>query len=124
MVDTVVTLITPGTRTQDATGVWRKSAQSERQIFARMEDVSRGEFFNGGQAGLRPELKFTVFHAEYQGEAVAEFNGVRYAIYRTYHVPGTDDLELYMQREVGVHTPAQTPEPEAGEQSGGEEDPD
>ena len=73
MVDTTITLITPGTRTQDATGVWRKSAQTEREIFARMEDVSRSEFFNGGQAGFRPELKFTVFQAEYQGEAVAEY---------------------------------------------------
>lgn len=115
MVDTTIKLITPGTRTQDATGVWRKSAQTEREIFARMEDVSRSEFFNGGQAGFRPELQFTVFHDEYQGEAVAEFNGVRYAIYRTYHVPGTDDLELYLQREVGVHTVSTT----GGESNGG-----
>lgn len=43
-----------------------------------------------------------MFIDEYQGEDLCEFNGDRYAIYRTYHVPGTDDLELYVKREVGA----------------------
>ena len=103
MVDTTITLTRPGTRIQDANGVWRDGTPREREIFARMSDVTRAEFFSGGEAGFRPELRFTVAEVEYGGEARLIWNGRAYAIHRTYHVPGTDDLELYAQREVGVH---------------------
>ena len=103
MLDTTITLTTPGTRVQDADGVWRNGTPTTREIFARMESVSRGEFYAGGEAGFRPELRFTVFQAEYQGESRLVWNGQAFAIYRTYQIPGTDDLELYAQREVGVH---------------------
>lgn len=103
MLDTVITLIAPAQRTQDASGVWRDTELVEREVFARMASVNRSEFFSGGQAGLRPELRFTVFPDEYRGELICVHEGVRYAVYRTYQVPGTDDLELYVQREVGVH---------------------
>ena len=40
--------------------------------------------------------------AEYAGEDECEYNGQRYAIYRTFRVPQTDDLELYAERKAGV----------------------
>ena len=43
-----------------------------------------------------------MFFGDYQGETRLLYNGVRYAVYRTYHAR-TDDLELYVQREVGVN---------------------
>ena len=107
MIDTMITLITPATRTQDAEGIWRTSAQTEREIFARMDSIDRREFYSGGEAGFRPDMRFTVFQAEYQGEGRLLWNGNAYAVYRTYQVPGTDDLELYVQREVGVHNGGQ-----------------
>ena len=103
MLDTTIILITPGTRTQDAEGIWRDGKPESREIYARMSSVSRAEFYTGGEAGFRPELRFTVFQAEYQGESKLVWNGDAYAVYRTYQVPGTDDLELYVKREVGVH---------------------
>lgn len=103
MVDTTITLIRPTERYRDADGVWRTRDTEERTIFARMDDVSRAEFYAAGQGGMRAEFRFIVAPIEYEGEAVCEWAGKRYAIYRTYHVPGTDDLELYVQREVGVH---------------------
>ena len=102
MVDTEITLIKPAERTQDATGVWRTTTEVTRTILARMDDVSRSEFFAAGQAGMSPDCRFIVNPVEYEGESVCVWNGKRYAIYRIYHVPGTDDLELYEQREVGV----------------------
>ena len=102
MVDTEITLIRPANRVQDENGVWRDTREEARTILARMDDVSRGEFFAAGQYGMRPEFRFIVNPVEYQGEMVCAWNGRRYAIYRTYHVPGTDDLELYVQREAGV----------------------
>ena len=106
MLDTTITLITPG-RAQGTDGVWRDTEPTRREIFARMDSIDRREFYSGGEAGFRPELRFTVFQAEYQGEDRLTWNGGAYAIYRTYHVPGTDDLELYVQREVGVHNGGQ-----------------
>ena len=102
MVDTEITLIKQESRERDATGVYRTTAEAKRAILARMGDVTRAEFFGAGQVGMRPEFVFTVNPIEYEGEKALEWNGERYAIYRTYHVPGTDDLELYAQREVGV----------------------
>lgn len=102
MVDTEITLIRPASREQDENGVWRDTGEEARTILARMDDVSRSEFFAAGQYGMRPEFRFLVNPAEYQGEQVCAWNGRRYAVYRTYHVTGTDDLELYVQREAGV----------------------
>lgn len=103
MVDTEITLIKPAGRVQDETGVWRTTEPEERTILARVDDVSRAEFFAAGQGGLRAEFRFLVNPVEYEGEDVCVYAGRRYAIYRTYHVPGSDELELYVQREVGVH---------------------
>lgn len=102
MVDTTIKLISSGERYQDDNGFWRTRGPEKREILAQMNSVDRREFFSGGQAGFRPEYQFTVFEAEYQGEELCEYNGNTYAIYRTYHVPGTDYLELYVQRKVGV----------------------
>ena len=102
MIDTEITLIRPERREKDEYGVYRTVAETERMILARMDDVTRAEFYAAGQAGMRAEFRFMINPVEYAGETVCAWNGGRYAIYRTYHVPGTDDLELYVQREVGV----------------------
>lgn len=107
MIDTVVTFVTPGTRVQGSDGVWRDGTQTTRDVFARMSSVDRSEFYAGGESGFRPEMRFLVFQAEYRGESVLIWNGKAYAVYRTYLVPGTDDLEVYVQREVGVHNGGQ-----------------
>lgn len=102
MVDTTIILITDEEQYQDEDGVWRTRDNARREIFARVESVGRLEFFSGGQAGFRPDYQFTVFAAEYQGEELCEYNGAMYSIYRSYHVPGTDSLELYVHRKVGT----------------------
>lgn len=102
MLDTVITLIGPSVREQDDTGVWRTSGESSTDVFAQVSSINRREFFSAGQSGLQPEHQFTIFAGEYNGESVCVYGGKRYAIYRTYHVPGTDYLELYVQREAGV----------------------
>lgn len=102
MVDTVITLITAGERYQDADGIWRTSTQTERDVFARMRSVGRNEFFSAGQAGFRPEYEFVIFAAEYGGEELCQYCGQLYAVYRTYRVPDSDTLELYVQKKVGV----------------------
>lgn len=108
MVDTTIKLIGPPTRQQDAKGVWRTTAATKTEIFARVGSVTRNEFFSAGSQGMRPELVFTVFMGEYNGQQICEYNGTRYTIYRTYHSEGTDYLELYVQREIGVYKAAES----------------
>ena len=102
MIDTALTLIAPASREQDANGVWRRKTEMRREILARLASIDRAEFFAAGQNGLRPDYRFTVNACEYEGETLCEYDGAQYAIYRTYRVAGTDDLELYVQRKAGV----------------------
>lgn len=77
-------------------------AETQRDVFCRVESVSRTEFFDAARVGLRPEYKATLSFAEdYQGEESAEYEGVRYAVYRTYGTPG-GGIELYLRKETGI----------------------
>jgi SPP1 family predicted phage head-tail adaptor len=74
----------------------------KNEVFCERQSVSRSEFFNAGRNGLNPEFVFTIFKGDYQGELVCEYDGLTYAIYRTYE---TDDdyIELYVQRKGGTN---------------------
>ena len=86
---------------KDEFGVDRRVVSATRRVFAQVHSVTRAEFYNGGRNGLNPEFKFTIFAADYRGETVCQYHRMQYSIYRTYHVPSTDYLELYVQREGG-----------------------
>lgn len=87
---------------QDATGVIRPQ-ESRRMVYCRKRDITRSEFYNAGRAGLNPEFSVDVFQGDYEGETVAEHDGLRYAIYRTFRAEGSDYRELYLKREGGTN---------------------
>lgn len=87
--------------TKDEYGV-DQPTETSREIFARVESVTRAEFFEGGRNGLNPEYKFTVFADDYQDEQILSYNGSRYGIYRTFRAMG-DYLELYAERKGGLN---------------------
>lgn len=123
MVDGVIALVAK-TRQTDAYGR-QQPAETTREVFAQIDSVSRAEYFAAGQNGLNPEYRFTVFSGEYNGEREADYNGVRYSIYRTYqpsayvrhdnakthegsisrntNAGNVDRIELYASRKVGVN---------------------
>lgn len=127
MTDTALTLISY-TRQLDEYGVARDQQRVAREVFAQVESVGRTEFFAAGQNGIRPEYRFRVFAAEYHGERECEYNGERYAIYRTYqpdaytrhdnygtaegsishrsYVDDPDRVELYAGKRVSLNGPA------------------
>ena len=70
------------------------------QVYAQVESVNASEFFEGGRSGLNPELRFTVFAYDYNGEKILEYSGDRYFIYRVYKGKN-DTLELYTERRQG-----------------------
>ena len=98
--DDVLILIAQ-TYTKDARGVPR-STESRRSVFCKVMSVSRREFYEAGRNGLNPEYMFTVFAGDYNGERVVEYNGARYAVYRTYRTRA-DYIEIYAQREGGTN---------------------
>ena len=75
--------------------------ESRRPIWAHIQSVSRAEWFQGGQNGLKPEYKVTMFAPDYSGQQEVEYKGIKYGIYRTY-LRQDELLELYLERKTGV----------------------
>lgn len=89
---------------QDARGVM-VDEEHKRQVFCKVDSVTRQEFFQAGRAGLNPDKMITVFAADYEGEDIVEHEGYRYAVYRTYkREEGAHDyIELYVERKGGTN---------------------
>ena len=79
------------------------ATEEKREIFCKCDSISRNEFFEAGRNGLNPSYRFTVAAVDYDDEELIEYNSKRYAIYRTYHIPGTDYMELYVERQGGAN---------------------
>lgn len=75
--------------------------ESCRMLFCDVSSVSQSEISEAGRSGISPEYRATVYCREYHGEQIAEVNGVRYGIYRTYIARG-EMIELYLERKAGV----------------------
>lgn len=90
------------THEQDEYGIYHTSPQG-RTVFCRKTDVTRSEFYQAGRSGLTPQLVIITFFANYEGEEVCIYHDQPYHIYRTYRVPGTDDLELYLELKGGTN---------------------
>lgn len=73
-----------------------------KTVFCNVNSVSRNEFFEAGRNGLNPEFVFTMFFGDYEGEHTLIYNGLAYAVYRTYH-GRNDTIELYVQRKGGTN---------------------
>lgn len=90
-----------------------RTRRTSRQVFAKVESVSRSEFFDGGRIGLNPQLLFRVFKGDYEGESIIEYKGKTYSVYRTFDSQQSsfrnsekellsDYIELYTERKVGT----------------------
>lgn len=90
--------------TKDEIGQQVATDEATRTLVCSLYSVSRQEWHAAAQAGLNPEcMAFLTDSADYEGEEIAEIDGTRYGIYRTYL---TDDggIELYLRKNVGVNT--------------------
>lgn len=95
----VINLISYG-YIQNAKGVRVREEQTSRQVFVNVTSVTGSEWFEGGRNGLNPQLRFTMFSYDYEGEDVCEYQGELYSIYRTYRTRN-DDIELYVEKRKG-----------------------
>lgn len=88
------------TQTKDNYGMPVKTP-SESQVYCRVTSVSGSEFNAASQNGIKPQWKFIIRSREYSGEKVVEFEGQKFAVYRTYQ-SSLDDLELYVEEREGI----------------------
>ena len=94
----VLTLIAP-TVTTDQYGN-EEYTDVETQVFCEVDSITQSEFYQAANTELNPEYKFTIFFGDYSNQPLVKYNGVRYAIYRTYRAD--DNLELYAERKIGA----------------------
>lgn len=119
--DDIITLVSC-TKQRDDYGVEREIVTT-RDVMAQVHSVTRQEFFEAGRNGLNPSFVFTVFAGDYNDEEECRYDGKQYSIYRTYishgdvrshisntangtavrsyHTPGDDYIELYVERKGG-----------------------
>ena len=76
------------------------ATEVETQVFCEVDSITQTEFYQAADTELNPEYKFTIFFGDYSGQPIVIYNGVRYAIYRTYRAD--DNLELYVERKIGA----------------------
>ena len=95
-----ITLLS-STKTQNAYGVWEETLTS-RDVFCKVESVTRQEFFDGGRNGLNPEYRMTMFFGDYDDEKALVYKGKAYSVYRTY-LGKNDTIELYVERKGGAN---------------------
>lgn len=94
------TLITVTYR-DDEYGVPGK-VETEREVYGYFDSLTAMEIFDGGRAGLNPELRFTMLELDYKDETILVRGDKRYGVYRTYR-PGNGKVELYCERKGGTN---------------------
>ena len=79
------TTITLLGETPAAHGVFDAPTESETEVFAEVMSVSQNEYYKARQNGLEPEYVFMLTdYADYNGEKVFLYGGVRMRVIRTY----------------------------------------
>lgn len=70
---------------------------SRREVFCGFRSIGMKEFYSANSTDFRPELKLILAdYLDYDDETLADYNGVRYRILRTYRVG--QELELTLER--------------------------
>lgn len=75
--------------------------ETATEVRGSLSSVTRDEWFSAYKADINAKHRVKVYDFEYHDEKVAELNGKRYAIYRTYYAGG-DHIELYLGEKGGV----------------------
>lgn len=77
------------------------SVDTVKRVYCNVSSVTRAEWYEAGQQGLKPEFRVTLFAYDYDGQDEVIYNGVHYSVYRTYFAKN-DSVELYVEAQGGV----------------------
>lgn len=85
------------TYTQD-TALNQVPVYTDREVFVKPRSVSRSDFYQAAQSGLKPSIVLVISTAEdYQGEKVVLFDTKEYTVLRVYQRPERDEVELTLE---------------------------
>ena len=69
----------------------------KREVFCTFRSIGMKEFYAANSTDFHPELKLVLAdYLDYNGETLADYNGQRYRILRTYRTG--QELELTLER--------------------------
>lgn len=85
--------------TQNEIGEW-VSSEVKTPVLCREKSVGRNEFYAAAVAGHKPGVILALYRCEYQGQGVVEYEGVKYAVIRTYS-DGVKEIELTCEKVIG-----------------------
>ena len=75
----------------------QKISETSREVFCRQLNIGMKEFYQASAVDRHPEAKVALpDYLDYENEALADYNGQRYSILRTYRVG--HELELTLER--------------------------
>lgn len=78
-----------------AHGIFDKPTETGRTVFCTIRSVGYSEFYRALENNLHPTMVFTLAdYAEYDGEKICVFEGVRYRVIRTYQTGGSIELTV------------------------------
>ena len=90
---TLIATNAPEERT-DAQGFTSPSVEKAVTVYANKKSVGYNEFYKADQSGQYVRFKFDVHTEEYTGQRLAEYEGKRYYVLRTYEQGNGDITEL------------------------------
>lgn len=71
--------------------------ETKREVLCGFRSIGMKEFYSANSTDFHPELKLVLAdYLDYNGETLADYNGLRYRILRTYRVG--QELELTLER--------------------------
>ena len=85
--------------TEVATLIKREYGKEDvlREVFCGVRSIGMKEFYSANSTDYRPELKLVLAdYLDYNDETLADYNGQRYRILRTYRAG--QELELTLER--------------------------
>ena len=92
-----LTLLSPETdpaESKSDAGYAEETPMIRRTLFCSKKSVGYSEFYKAQQQGQYARFKFDIYTAEYAGERLAEYEGVRYTILRAYELENGEITEL------------------------------
>ena len=75
---------------------------TKREVLCKVDSVRRNEFYAAAAVNMKPEFVITLSDfEEYEGEQLAEYDGVEYTIIRNYrNAKNLNELELVLERKI------------------------
>ena len=79
---------------QDSDGFPVDLEREEKTVFCDMQSVKETEFFRAAERGVNAVYTAVMHDYEYDGQKFVLYNGVEYAVYRSYRKQDKEVIEL------------------------------